>query len=222
VQGRKRETFHSPAMQREAIEAWAIAHRHAIAKHQEDLGASGGTIERAAFQAALARIERGETDGLVVAKLDRFARSLSKAWDAIERIQAAGDTFASVADNIDLSTSSATFQFNMLGAVAQFERDQIVEQWDATTARVIGRGQHITNAPPFGYARGSDGRLVPDPQSAPLVTELFARRANGQSWRQLCDWLNTRVRTTTGAQWSPRTVALVIGRETYLGVAWRG
>lgn len=222
VQGREGDSFHSPAEQRERIAAWAAAHGHELAQLHEDLDQSGGTIDRPGFQAALCRIESGETDGLVVARLDRFARSISGAWAAIDRIQTAGGTFVSVADSFDLTTAAGRLMFNVLSSFAAFERDRIVEQWDATTARVIGRGVHIANAAPFGYRKGSDGRLERDPQTAPLVVEAFTRRAGGESWRQLSDWLNSRAVTATGAQWSPRTAAHIVKRETYLGVAFRG
>jgi DNA invertase Pin-like site-specific DNA recombinase len=47
---------------------------------------------------ALERVERGESNGIVVARLDRFGRSLVHGLAAIERIRLAGGVFVSVQD----------------------------------------------------------------------------------------------------------------------------
>src|ERR1700675_1629654 len=64
----------------------------------------GAKLERPPFQQALARCEAGETGGIVVAKLDRFARSAVDALGAIRRLNEAGARLVSVEDNVDGST----------------------------------------------------------------------------------------------------------------------
>lgn len=222
VGGRSGESFISPHVQREQIEAWAKSRGHEVIAWHEDLDQSGGTIDRPGFQAALARIEAGQTGGVIVAKLDRFARSVPRAWEAIERIQQAGGTFVSVADDLDLSTPSGRLMFNMLGSVAQFERDRISESWKTSNARAISRGVHFTSQVPLGYFKGDDGRLVIDPETSPLVQEVFRRRAQRDSWRQIADWLTARHPRTDGREWSPRNIATMVQRRTYLGEAFHG
>ena len=73
--GREGESFISPEVQRKRIEAWAKAHDVKILEWWEEIDASGAKRDRPLFQQALERCERGETGGIVVAKLDRFARS---------------------------------------------------------------------------------------------------------------------------------------------------
>ena len=58
---------------------------------------SGGTMARPAFQQAYERVLRKETGGLVVAKLDRFARSAADAGQVVAKILDAGGVFASAA-----------------------------------------------------------------------------------------------------------------------------
>src|SRR5215216_6603862 len=88
--GRRRgDSFMSPRQQREAIEDWAQKNGVEIVAHFEDLDVSGGTIDRPQFKQALALIESGEASILVTAKLDRFARNLARAYEAIERLEAA-------------------------------------------------------------------------------------------------------------------------------------
>jgi site-specific DNA recombinase len=221
VGGREGESFQSPQQQRDQIATWATARGFEIAAVHEDLDLSGGTLDRPGLQAVLNRVETGLTDGVVVAKLDRLGRSLLGVLTTVERVQAAGGVVVSVADGFDLSTTSGRLIMRVLASFAEFERERLAEGFRAAEANAIARGVHITNAAPFGYLRGDDGRLVPDPEAAPLVAEVFRMRAAGVSWRGLSDWLNARSTTTTGSRWTPRTVQSVIKRRTYLGEAFR-
>src|SRR5439155_15952110 len=72
VAGREGDSFISPEVQREKIEACAKLHDAQIIEWHEELDESGAKRNRPKFQEALGRCERGETDGIVVAKLDRF------------------------------------------------------------------------------------------------------------------------------------------------------
>jgi site-specific DNA recombinase len=222
VGGREGDSFISPDVQRDQLAAWARAHGHEVVAWHEDLDQSGGTIDRPGFQAALGRIESGVTDALAVAKLDRFARSAYRAHQAIERIQNAGGHFVSVAEQMDLSTSAGKLQFNILASVAQFQRDQIIETWDASNASAIERGIHFTNSTPAGYRRREDRRLEPDPGAADLVRDLFVRRAAGESWRSLADWFTDVNPRPDGRRWAPRNVATIIKSRVYLGIAFHG
>lgn len=222
VGGRSGDSFISPDVQREQIARHAQLHGHDVIEWHEDLDQSGGTIDRPGFQAALARIESGETDGLIVAKLDRFARSIYRARQAIERIENAGGAFISVADNFDLSTSAGKLMFNMMGSVAEFERDRIIEAWDASNRSAIERGIHFTNRPPFGYQRGEDRRLVPEPARALLVRELFQRRAARDSWRAIAAWLNDSYPREDNRAWTSRNIATMVQNRAYLGEAFHG
>ena len=219
VAGRGGESFISPRAQRDQITAWAKFRGVEILAWHEDLDRSGGTIDRPGFQRAIERIERGETEGLVVAKLDRFARSIQAAYQAIGRIDEVGGTFTSVADQFDLSTPSGKLTFNILASFAQFERDRIAESWREARARAIDRGVHLRT--PFGYERGSGGALVPN-EDARHVKEAFAMRAAGASWQEIAEYLNRGSRTTSGVRWSARTARTLLQTRTYTGVAWHG
>src|SRR5919197_5391093 len=101
VGGRNGDSFISPAVQRQQIAAYAKANGHEVTEVYEDLDESGGKASRPEFDKALAAIEEGAADGLIVAKLDRFMRSLPDALDVIERIESAGGQLISVSDNFD-------------------------------------------------------------------------------------------------------------------------
>jgi hypothetical protein len=65
--------------------------------------------------------------------------------------------------------------------------------------------------------------LVPDPERAPVVAEIYRRRAAGETWTTIRDWLNgDGITTLSGARWSCGSVARLIPKTTYLGVASGG
>jgi DNA invertase Pin-like site-specific DNA recombinase len=101
--------------------------------------ASGASRARPQLQAALSRVRRGDT--LVVARLDRLARSLAHLLHVVEELRARGAHFRSLADPIDTAGPSGVLVLQMLGAVAEFERALIQERTKAglRAAKVRGR-----------------------------------------------------------------------------------
>src|SRR3954452_3534770 len=86
VMGRGGDGFYSPEDQRRAIEGWAQAHGVEIAMWHQDLDQSGRSDDRPGFQVMLARVTRGETGGVAVAKIDRLSRSVANGLAAIKTI----------------------------------------------------------------------------------------------------------------------------------------
>jgi DNA invertase Pin-like site-specific DNA recombinase len=218
--GRGGESFISPDEQRTRIEAWAVANGHEIIDWFEDLDVSGGKMDRPAFVLAMATLEAKHADGVVVAKLDRFARTLVGALDALKRIESFGAQFASVADNFDTTTANGRLVLNMMLVLAEFERERITEGWDSTVQNAVARGvwPHGT---PFGYLKGDDKRLVPHPTNASYLQGIFERRLTGDTWADIARWLNIEgVKPGRAEQWTGVGVRDCIRNEVYLGVVW--
>jgi DNA invertase Pin-like site-specific DNA recombinase len=148
----------------------------AIVRWWEELDQSGRRRDRPMFQDALARCEVGQTGGIVVARLDRFARSALDALEAIKRLNEAGARLVSVEDNFDGSTPMSRFAIGILTLIAELELDRITENWSTAVKAAVDRGVHISATPPFGYRRGEDGRLVVVPDEARVIREVFHRR----------------------------------------------
>src|SRR5690348_4805918 len=87
VAGRDGESFISPEVQREQIKASGKLRGVEVAAWHEDLDQSGGLVDRPGLDPLLARIESGETEGVIVAKLDRLSRLvvalILSAWQVV-------------------------------------------------------------------------------------------------------------------------------------------
>ena len=104
----------------------------------EEFG-SGASRSRPQLAAALARVRRGDT--LVVARIDRLARSLSHLLQVVETLRTRDAHFRSLADPIDTTGPSGVLVLQMLGAVAEFERSLIRERTKAGLQAAKARGR---------------------------------------------------------------------------------
>src|SRR5262245_11440579 len=210
--GREGESFISPAVQRQKIADWAALHDVEVVQWWAEIDQSGARLERPMFQEALARCERGETGGIIVARLDRFARSAVDALESIRRLNEAGAWLVSVEDNFDGSTPMGRFAIGILTLIAELELERMKENWDVATRAAVGRGIHISSRPPTGYQRDETGRLVPSEPAASAVKEVFRRRALGASWAELARYLEDEgVRPASGKpNWSKSGVAGIV------------
>lgn len=222
VGGREGESFISPDVQRSAIDRWAGDRE--IRRNEPELDRSGGTMSRPVFDSIMARVRAGQSGGIVVYKLDRFARSLIGALDVIEELETHGAVLVSTSEQIDLSTSTGRAFVKILLVFAELERERIRESWAIAQERAVARGVHIASATPTGYQRDESKRLIPDPVDGPAVTELAERRLRGESWRDLGRFLTER--GVTGPygtpHWTPKALATILSNRVYLGEARSG
>src|ERR1022692_214266 len=221
VAGRTGESFQSPEQQRQQIESWAQAHGHTLIWHAPELDASGGTMSRPIFDEIMQRIRTGQSDGLIVAKLDRFARTLVGALSTLEEFERHGAVLVSVADNIDLSTPMGKAFLRILLIFAELERDRIKESWEAAGAHAIARGIHIGKFALTGYDKGPDKRLVPN-ELAPAIREAFLMRGAHRSRTQIARRLNEIAPRPNGGLWTPPVIDRMIKNRAYMGIAYRG
>src|SRR5215213_7153376 len=216
--GREGESFISPEVQRKKIESWAKLHDVEIVRFWEEIDQSGAKLERPMFQQALARCEAGETGGIVVARLDRFARSAVDALSSIRRLNDAGARLVSVENNFDGSTPMGRFAIGILTLIAELELERIKESWSTAVSEAVKRGVHISARVPAGYRKDKTGRLVRDEPAASAIGELFRRRAVGASWTELAGFLEELgVFAATGnPHWSANGIASLIKNPVYL------
>ena len=224
VAGREGEAFISPTAQREKITKFVDLHGHRVARWHEDLDQPGSKAARPGFQAALARVEVGETDGIVVAKLDRFARSVADAAVAIRRLRDGGGQLVSVEDQFDSSTPMGRFAVNMILALAELELERIRDGWATAQEHAVRRGVHVASRCPTGYRRRDDGRLEPHPKYATHVSEVFRQRAAGASWRELAAYLeeNEVIGPYGNEHWTTAAISKMIANPVYTGEARSG
>lgn len=224
VGSREGESFISPTVQADQIAAYARARGHTVTGWEEDLDQPGSTLQRPGLQRALAAVKAGEADGIIAAKLDRLTRSIVDLGHLLALAGKEGWNLVVVDVGLDLGTPNGKLVAHVLGAVAEWELDRRRSDWQIARARAVARGVHIASRAPTGYQRTGDGRLEHDPAAAPVIRELFSRRASGDGWKALADFVTASgIRTPYGNEtWTPAAVAKVIRNRVYLGEARSG
>ena len=98
--------------------------------------------QRAELDAALEYVR--EDDALVVTKLDRLARSVAHLVAIGEKLDAKGVILEQA---IDTATPTGRLMFNMLSAIAQFERELMLERQREGVAKAKAEGKYKGRAP---------------------------------------------------------------------------
>lgn len=99
----------------------------------------GGERSRPELDKMLARLRSG--DIVVVQKLDRLGRSLSHLLSLVEMFKEMGIEFKSLGDNFDTSTPGGRLVFQMMGAIAEFEKGMIRERTKDSLQNAKRRGK---------------------------------------------------------------------------------
>lgn len=91
--------------------------------YQEQISATG---PRKALTEAIDYVREGDT--LVVTKLDRLARSVADLVELTKQLEAKGASLRVLNLNLDTETPTGKLMLNLLGSIAQFERELMLER----------------------------------------------------------------------------------------------
>src|SRR5437868_11975438 len=112
-----------------------------------DKGISGATEKRPALTALFDDCRRGTINVVVVWKFDRFARSLKQLLNALELFWRLNVDFISCTEAIDTSLPHGEMLFQIIGAIAQWERSVIVERVKAGLNHARQQGKRLGRPP---------------------------------------------------------------------------
>ncbi|MCZ4072113.1 recombinase family protein [Agrobacterium sp. LMR679] len=137
-----------------------------------DRGVSGSLFDRQGLDAALEYLNTG--DMLVVWRLDRLGRSLSKLIELVEQLGKMGVEFHSLCESIDTSSSGGRLIFHVMAALAEFERSLISERTRAGMQAARERGQHL-GRPPSLTAEQVDEAIIAVEMNGEYITDVARR-----------------------------------------------
>ena len=106
----------------------------------------------------MADAHRRHFDVVLCWKVDRFGRSLKHLVNALADLDSYGVAFVSLRDNLDLSTPSGRLMFQIIGAMAEFERSLIQERVRAGLRNAKLKGKTL-GRPPLTLDCGRIARL---------------------------------------------------------------
>ena len=204
-----------------------------------DDGFSGVSFEREGLQAMLREVEAGNVATVITKDLSRLGRNYLKTGELIEIIFPEYDVrYIAINDGVDTAREDNEFTplrnwFNEFYARDTSKKIRAVKQAKAQ------RGERVNGEVPYGYLADSDDRnhLIPDPETAHVVKQIFAMYVRGDRICEIQNWLRDNEILTVGElryrrkggkkfprpqlnawyTWPDKTLYDILTRQEYLG-----
>lgn len=125
--------------------------------------------QREQLEAAIDYLRDG--DSLVVTKLDRLARSMRDLLAIVDRIEAKGAGLRILAMNLDTSTATGRLMLNVIGSVAEFERDMMIERQREGIAKAKAEGKFKGRKPTARAKAGEVEAMLAAGESPTVVAK---------------------------------------------------
>jgi DNA invertase Pin-like site-specific DNA recombinase len=165
------------------IAAYCVAMGFDVSEVVRDAGESAKSLQRPGMAKILEGLRSGSVDRVVVLKLDRLTRSTRDLDDLLELFANADAALVSVSENLDTKSACGRMVIGIIGVVAKWEREAIVER---TAAALAHKRQRRTayGPTPFGFVRVGDA-LIPEPKERAALDEAARMDRAGASFREI-------------------------------------
>lgn len=211
--------------QKNSLKRFADREEMEIVDIYEDAGKSGKSIEgRPAFKKMLSDIKNGlEIDYILVYKLSRFGRNAADILNSLEFVQSYGINLICIEEGIDSSQTSGKLLISVLSAVAEIERENIIEQTMNGRREKARQGGWNGGFAPYGYYL-KDNQLLIEETEAEAIRIIFDKFANSDiGLGGVAKYLNLQGIKKIPRQngiletWSSHFIRLILDNPVYCG-----
>ena len=203
-----------------------------------DIDVSGGKMKRRGLDAAMEGVRDGRYGGIIVARLNRFARSTLGGVRVEKQIRQLGGVLVPVDFRVDTTNATGRKMLRDWLSMYEYELDALREQSsELHDLKIEQECVLIAGRPPTGYdwaviGKKKDGRPVHGPlvlnAHAPAVKKAFEMRAARAAWADIARYLTEqgvpayqRSKNAEGQRvrkpWSGESVRQIIENRAYLG-----
>ena len=197
---------------------YAAANDHVVVATYIDRAQSGTTDSRAEFQRMIADSDKHLFDAVLVYQLDRFARNRYDSAINKAKLKKNGVRVISAKENI---TDDAS------GILVEGVLESMAEYYSAELSQKVRRGMDINaqkclsfgGRPGLGFKVDSEKHFQIDPETAPIVREIFERYAEGETVADIVRDLNARqIKTLQGNTFNKNSLTRMLRNKRYTGV----
>ncbi|MCK9857592.1 recombinase family protein [Paenibacillus sp. ATY16] len=209
--------------QLEALRAYAVERQLSIYREYIDDGFSGKSINgRPAMLELLADAKQHHFQMVITWKLNRLARNLVDQLKMLELFEQHNISYMSLTEQFDSSTPQGNFAMQMLGAIAQMEREQIAQNVRMGMQKRSSHGIWNSGNNVLGYEWVTGERIEPHakivPREAELVQSIFEQYRSGKGFKAITNHLNSAgYRTKRNRTFSITAVRGILTNINYIG-----
>lgn len=211
----------------DTVRKYASTRGHFVVEEYIDRGVSGKSIEgRYALQRLLEEAKEKKFDVVYVWKISRLARKNVDLLSIVEQLSKSNVKVFSISENFDTETTMGKFSLQMMGAVAEFERNTIVENVKLGMRQRARKGQW-NGGTVLGYrstSTSSESNVAPEvsleivPEEAVIVRKIFELFANGKGLKAIANQINKEgYRTKRNNTFSTAAVKEILLNPVYAG-----
>jgi len=190
-----------------AIKQYATANDIKLSQVFKEEGVTGTreTMDRPAWSEMIAALHSNGVKTIIVEKLDRLARDLMVQEAAVADLRKHGFTLVSVQEP-DLMATDGTRVLvrQMMGAVAQYEKTQIVSKLRGARMRKRAKEGRCEGRKPYGFYEGEMG----------VIDRMKALRGDGLGFDRIAAQMNAEgIETRTRGRWHGVMVNRILGAQ---------
>lgn len=180
-------------------------------------GYSAKNMDRPHLIKLLNLVKKGAISKVLVTKLDRMSRRLKNLLEVIDLFEEHKVSFISISESFDTNTPSGRLTLQVLGAVAEFERERIRERVFENMLHGANHGKWLTQSP-YGYNL-INKELVINETEAKIVKRVFDLYLNsGFGFYSIAKLLNEDgIPSKQKKEWSIRSIKLMLTNPVYKG-----
>lgn len=196
-----------------------------IVEEYIDDGWSGETLDRPALDKLRNNVKDGLFEAVCVHSIDRLSRSLYHQGILVEELKKRGIGIF-IKDKPIEDTPEAELLFNMLGAVAQYEKAKILERTKRGKIYKARRGIVVGTRGPFGYdyikkTKEREGYYEVNPEKADTVKLIFNLYLElGSICGVAKNLTNKGIKPPQGIAWRQSSLKRILTDESYIGTTY--
>lgn len=181
-------------------------------------GVSGkSVIEHPETRRMLQDVASGKIQALIFSKLARLVRNVKELLEISEHFEKHKANLVSLDESIDTSTPAGRLLFTVIGALAQWEREEISSRVSASIPVRAKLGKPTGGRGPLGY-RWVNKQLVPNPEEAPVVQRAFELFFEKKKLMPTCNALTEEGLRAKKSRFRPVTLKRILTDPTYKGL----
>lgn len=182
----------------------------------EDDGYSAKDLNRPAMSRLLEDVKQKKYNMILTTKIDRISRKLIDLLNLIDYFRRYDTFYSSSSESFDTSTPVGMMTLQILGSVAEFERERIRERVRENLLSLAKQGK-LYSKPAYGY-NVINGVYEVNIEESLIVKDMFRWTLEGKGPIWIAGQLNAMgIPSKNGTLWDEKRIRMSLQLEAYIG-----